>query len=178
MLIIGISGVTTGGKTTLSKNLLNEFPRSAYLCQDNYFFKRESGKLEFIEDLKSHNFDCIEAIDSEKFFIDLNEIIENKKHLYDFLIIDGFMLFEYVHIDFAKMFFFTLTKEQCLSNRLKRNYKTVGSVEYFENCVWPNYLKYYEKCKTLFSGNIIYLNGNVFNDNNFSHVKQILKELI
>ena len=63
MFVIGVSGVTNGGKSSLCRSLLKLFPRSTYLCQDTFFHKRVSGKLEYRSDLQSHNYDCIEAID-------------------------------------------------------------------------------------------------------------------
>ena len=147
MLLIGISGVTNGGKSTLCRLLLDSFPRSAYICQDKYFYTRDSGKLEYMPELNSHNWDCMEAIDTENFFKDFHEIMTNSD-LYDFLFIDGFLLFKFhSKIQFDQKYFFTLKKEECLLKRSSRKYKTVGSAEYFVTCVWPAYTEYYDFCK-------------------------------
>lgn len=177
MKIIGISGVTNGGKSTLSRMLLNELKRSAYICQDKYFHSRDSGKLEYSAELNSHNYDCIEAIDTEAFYKDLNEIL-NKSDLYDFLIIDGFLLLRFENLSFERKYFFTLSKSQCLQKRLNRNYKTVGSLDYFESLVWPTYTDYYDYCKSKHS-DIIYLDGNEPIENTYNYVKtELFKNLL
>ena len=176
MLIIGISGVTNGGKTTLTRMLRECFPKSAYLCQDTYFFSKSSGLLEFRPELNSHNYDCIEAIDSQKFMADLKTILAEADDTYDFLFLDGFLLFKYEQIQFHKKYFFTLDMQVCLQKRLNRNYKSVGSMEYFVNCVWPNYTEYYEFCKSNFN-DITYLDGAHSIQTHFDFVKNDLKNL-
>ncbi len=173
MLLIGLSGVTNGGKSTLSRLLIEKFPRSAYICQDKYFYSRESGKLEFKPEVNSHNWDCIEAIDVERFYNDLKEILD-KSSLYDYLFIDGFLLFKFNSvIKFDLKYFFTLSSEECLRRRLQRNYKTVGSKEYFDLCVWPTYIEYYEFCQKTFN-DVIYLNGEKNIDDHFALVAKAL----
>lgn len=176
MFVIGVSGVTNGGKSTLCKSLLKLFKRSTFLCQDSYFHKRVSGKLEYRPDLQSHNYDCIEAIDSESFFKDLEKIMSLSAE-YDFLFIDGFLLFHFQSIRFDKKLFFTLTKEQCLEKRSKRNYKTVGSLEYFDQLVWPCYTKYYDFCNSSFC-DIFYLDGDKPAEESLNLVKNELLQLL
>jgi len=174
MLLVGLSGVTNGGKSTLSRLLIEKFPRSAYICQDKYFYTRDSGKLEFKPEVHSHNWDCIGAIDWESFYKQLQEI-QAKSYAYDFLFIDGFLLFKFHSlIKFDRKYFFTLTMEECLQRRLKRNYKTVGSKEYFEVCVWPAYTEYYEFCQSTFD-DVVYLNGEENMDEHFALVVKNLE---
>ncbi len=177
MFVIGVSGVTNGGKSSLCRSLAKLFPRSTYLCQDTFFHKRVSGKLEYRSDLQSHNYDCIEAIDSELFFVDLEEIMALSEN-YDFLFIDGFLLFHFhTKIRFDKKFFFTLTMGQCLEKRLKRNYKTVGSLEYFHQLVWPCYTKYRDFCMHQFD-DIFYLDGSEPSEKSLHLVSQELVQLL
>ncbi len=133
MFIIGISGVTNGGKTSISKLILNHFPDSIYICQDSYFYTKDSGHLEYKHELKSHNYDSIGAIDSEKFLNELDIII--KKNIDSkFILLDGFMIFDFDQIKFDKKYFFTLPKEACMQMRLKRgNSFLLSSITRFNN---------------------------------------------
>ena len=172
MILVGISGITNGGKTKLSKLLLEHFKNSAYICQDAYFYKRDTGKLEFKPELNSHNYDTIEAVDSEKFLADLDSLINNNSDC-DFVFVDGFMIYAYDDLveKFDKKYFFILDKEECLKRRLSRNYKTVGSLEYFEQLVWPNYISYYEQCSNGICKDSVYLNGC----DDFNHIFESVK---
>ena len=178
MILVGISGITNGGKTKLSKLLLEHFKNSAYICQDTYFYKRDSGKLEYKPELNSHNYDTIDAVDSETFLTDLNNLIKSNSNC-DFIFVDGFMLFAYNELieKFDKKYFFILDKDECLKRRLNRNYKTVGTLEYFEQLVWPNYISYYDKCLNSKFKNFVYLNGCDDFIDTFELVKSQLNEI-
>lgn len=182
-MLIGISGVTNGGKTTLSKRLIAAYPNSAYISQDKYYWSRESGKLEYRADLLSHNYDTIDAVDNERFLNDLRNLIDENKNdrKYDFIFVDGFLLFKLVTADndfkFEKKFFFTLEKEECFEKRKARNYKTVGTRDYFEQLVWPCYSSYLKYCKDNFN-DIVYLNGAQHREITFNFVKYQLEKLI
>ena len=168
-MIIGISGCTNGGKSSLSKLILNEFKNIVYINQDQFFYPKESGKLEYRAELNSFNYDCLEAVDSGKFLSFVNEIIQKtpKDHI---ILIDGFLIFKYLNLNFDLKLFFTLTKEECCLRRSKRNYKTVGTHEYFETLVWPCYENYYECCQKQFN-DIIYIDGINDMQNTFNLVK-------
>jgi uridine kinase len=177
VVLIGVSGCTNGGKTTLCKLLLNKFTNSAHICQDTFFLPKS--QLEFREDLNSHNYDTIDSIDSEKFFQHLDALIDHEPN-YDFIFIDGFLLYKYDQQFLGKLrrkYFFTLTKEQCLSRRLSRNYKTVGSLDYFEKLAWPCYSAYYEYCSKTFV-DIVYFDGNQPIQVAFNHVKNDLLRIL
>ena len=160
MILVGISGITNGGKSTLSKLLLSHYKNSAYICQDTYFHAKDSGKLEYKPHLNAYNYDVLECVDSEKFLREVDNLIEHTPS-YDYIFVDGFMLFMYKDLfrKFDLRLFFTLTKEECFRRRLKRNYKWVGTVEYFEELVWPSYSKYLEYCMQIDSNDIFYLDG-------------------
>jgi uridine kinase len=165
------------GKTSLIKQLLNldEFKNSHHINQDEFFYKKESGALEFIADLNSFNYDCLKAIDSQKFYNSYQNCISSMSHL-DYLFIDGFLLFFFRDIKYDRKFFFTLTKNECKERRSKRNYKTVGTLNYFEQLVWPNYVEYFSFCENTFS-NIVYLNGADSLENNVNLVTNELKNM-
>ena len=161
------------GKTSLSKKLVERFPNSVHVIQDNFFHNKESGKLEFIPEVNSFNYDCLEAIDAQKFNEYFNQVCSTPG--LDFVFVDGFLLF-YFDINFDRKYFFTLTKEECKEKRAKRKYKTVDNPNYFEKLVWPSYLIYYEYCRKKFP-DIIYLDGALPLEQNFELVENELKHL-
>ncbi|XP_018336019.1 nicotinamide riboside kinase 1 [Agrilus planipennis] len=79
-LIIGISGTTCGGKTTLANNLHDKFPiHSKVISQDDYFFEADDPRLEDIPDLKHKNFDSLGSLDMEKMLKDINIMVQKRK---------------------------------------------------------------------------------------------------
>ena len=162
------------GKTSLAKRLVERFPNSVHIIQDNFFHKKESGKLEFLPEVNSFNYDCLAAIDAQQFSEYFNQVCSTPD--LDFVFVDGFLLF-YFDIKFDKKYFFTLTKEECKERRSKRKYKTVDNPNYFEKLVWPNYLAYIEYCQNKFP-DIEYLEGAMSLDQNFEIVKNELLQLL
>jgi nicotinamide/nicotinate riboside kinase len=174
--LIGISGCTNGGKTTLSKRLQKEFPNSTHLSQDDFYYPRDSKHYTYIPELESFNFDVISVINMEKFYQELKKLILSEK--YEFIFLDGFLLYEdekiYNLLD--KKYFLSLDKEECIRRRASRNYKTIDTPNYFEKCVWVEFLKYKQKCQSKYK-DIIYLNGHDTADQIFDLVKsQISRE--
>ena len=156
--LVGLSGCTNGGKTTLAKRLLKEFKNSAYLSQDDFYFPRDGKHLSYISELESFNFDVITAINMDKLRQELEKLVDSGK--YDFIFLDGFLLYDdeklYNMLDYK--YFLFLTKEECLRRRQSRNYKTIDTPNYFDKCVWIEFLKYKQKCENIYN-DIIYLNG-------------------
>lgn len=85
--LIGISGCTNGGKTTLSKRLLLEFPNSYHFSQDDFYHDRVHNKeaYHWIDELQSYNFDVISCIDMKRFRSELQKLVELGKYDYIFL---------------------------------------------------------------------------------------------
>ena len=176
--IIGISGCTNGGKTTLSKRLQKEFKNSAYLSQDDFYHPRDSKHFTYLPELDSFNFDVITVINMDKFYQELKKLIVLEK--YDYIFLDGFLLYEdeKIYNILDNRYFLLLDKEECLRRRLSRNYKTVDTPNYFEKCVWVEFLKYKQKCQIKYS-EITYLNGHDLPDVIFNLVKsQLIAEEI
>jgi nicotinamide/nicotinate riboside kinase len=168
--LIGISGCTNGGKTTLSKKLSAHFKHnSIYLQQDDFYYPRNGKYLEFLDELDSFNFDVISAINMDMFHQELKRLIDLSQ--YEYILLDGFLLFEdrklYHMLD--KRYFLHLSKEECLRRRISRNYKTVDTPNYFDKCVWVEYLKYKQKCEMTYD-QIVYLNGSNSPDEIFNFV--------
>ncbi|KAL3279516.1 hypothetical protein HHI36_017025 [Cryptolaemus montrouzieri] len=194
VLIIGISGVTCGGKTTATSELLKLFSNSKVFYQDNYFFDQNDPRHVWCEEVNHINYDILTSMDMEKMYKDIVEAIENrkvsnrsnrkrainnrndsnvndtdinicqnisellKKHNVQLFFVDGFLLFNYKpFLSLISMkYFFTLAKDECKKRRDKRVYDPPDIPGYFENCVWPEYIRHLEEIKN-YVGDITYL---------------------
>ena len=120
--LIGITGCTNGGKTTLAKKLIEEFPNSYHLSQDDFYHTRNDLHYDFIPEVNSYNFDVISAIDMNKFHKELNRLVRMSK--YEFIFIDGILLLEDDRLNkiLDKKYFLDLNKEECFRRRSTRQY--------------------------------------------------------
>lgn len=171
--LIGISGCTNGGKTTLCKNLLNAFPNSVYLSQDEFYLERNCQNYQFIQEADSFNFDVISAIDMKKFHSNLSKLLYNEK--YEYIFVDGILLYEdnkLVNM-LDRKYFLDLDKEEAAKRRKNRQYIMKETENYFEICAWNEFLKYKQKCAKNLK-NVIYLDGSVSQQEIFNFV---LKDL-
>lgn len=75
-LIIGISGVTCGGKTTLANKLSKVFTPSYVFHQDLYFYPDDSPKHVKCRGLAHNNYDILSALDMETMY---NDILDTMK---------------------------------------------------------------------------------------------------
>lgn len=191
VLIIGISGVTCGGKTTLATRLKDFFPNSKLVSQDDYFLDVEDPRHTWIPELNHINFDILSSLDMEKMKKDIDAHLEGKKLLRpclyyntntvdgfkilndkitkfdaEVLIIEGFSIFNYKPLRdiFQLKFYLTLSKEECFRRRNQRVYEPPDGPGYFEACVWPEHLKQLEEVQNEVKG-LTYFNeenSNVF----------------
>lgn len=152
-LIIGISGVTCSGKTSLSNEIHNKIPSSVIINQDDYFHPMDSPQHTFIPELNHINFDIMNSLDMEKMHLDVLKLITHSQTDNDItcetkklkvLIIEGFLIFSYKPIsDLCNLrYFITLSKDQCWERRKYRTYEPPDVPGYFEKIVWPEYLKH------------------------------------
>ncbi|KAL3266598.1 hypothetical protein HHI36_010762 [Cryptolaemus montrouzieri] len=81
VIIIGISGVTCGGKTTLANDLKKLIPNSVILSQDEYCFDLKDPRHIWCKEVHHINFDVITGLDMDRMLKDLEEAIGNKKLL-------------------------------------------------------------------------------------------------
>ncbi|KAJ3661470.1 hypothetical protein Zmor_005865 [Zophobas morio] len=81
LLIIGISGVTCGGKTTLSSRLKECLPKTRLISQDDYFLDVDDPRHTWISELNHINFDILSSLDMEKMNRDIQNIVRNT-HLF------------------------------------------------------------------------------------------------
>ena len=165
--LIGISGCSCSGKTTLAEWLVSSLPaeRSIHINMDNFYLPKDSNHLLYLSDVKSFNFESIKSLDLDRFHRVLQELVTSNR--YEFVIIEGFLLFEDTKACalFDQMYFLTLDRDECLRRRKLRSYELSDSPGYFEKYVWPSYLVYVAECGRLFADRIVFLDGTRNRDN-------------
>ncbi|XP_023814087.1 nicotinamide riboside kinase 1 isoform X3 [Oryzias latipes] len=149
-LIVGIGGMTNGGKTTLSKSLHQRIPNSCLIAQDSYF-KDES--IVPVDQNGFKQFDTLDALHMDKMMSEVNSwrrdpvSIQKEKTGLDLnlssantgvfvLIVEGFLIFNYSF----------------------RVYTPPDPPGYFDGYVWPMYLKNRQDMEALTS-EIVFLDG-------------------
>ncbi|XP_048707273.1 nicotinamide riboside kinase 1 isoform X5 [Caretta caretta] len=171
VLVIGLGGVTNGGKTTLAKRLGKQLPNCSILYQDD-FFKPES-EIE-IDEHGFKQYDVLDALYMEEMVTSIYSWMKNptgssvstaeskstplnlksteEVHI---LIAEGFLLYNYD----------------------TRVYQPADPPGYFDGHVWPMYLKHKREMKEN-TNNIVYLDGTKSEEDLFSHVyNDIVREL-
>jgi len=146
--VIGISGATCSGKSTLADKIRDNFPTSVIVRQDDYFLPLDDLHHVKIQELNHINWELITSLDMQKMYSDIQEILRSPgKNTTDskmLLILDGFLLFKHKAItDLCdRKYFLTLTKEQCWERRKNRIYEPSDVPGYFDKIVWPEFVKY------------------------------------
>ncbi|XP_028371693.2 nicotinamide riboside kinase 1 isoform X1 [Phyllostomus discolor] len=183
--VIGISGVTNGGKTTLAKNLQKHFPNCSVISQDD-FFKPES-EIETDEN-GFLQYDVLEALNMEKMMSTISCLLESSRHPQGstdwrsteevpILIIEGFLLFNYKPLDtmWNRSYFLTIPYEECKRRRSTRVYQPPDPPGYFDGHVWPMYLKHRQEMEGI-TWEIVYLDGTKSEEDLFSQVYEDLRQ--
>ncbi|KAM3603790.1 uncharacterized protein V6R79_002105 [Siganus canaliculatus] len=159
--VIGIGGVTNGGKTTLTNRLLKTLPNCCVVHQDDFFKKPD--QIEVGED-GFRQWDVITALDMEamvntvkgwqenpvKFArshgVSLSPEVEevDSDEGIHILIIEGFLIYNYKPlIDiYDKCFYISIPYEECKRRRSTRTYTVPDPPGLFDGHVWPMYLKH------------------------------------
>jgi uridine kinase len=159
--VIGISGSTNSGKTTLAKYLAKHVENSKIIFQDDYYFHESTGRIEYLAHINYYNYESISAINMSKLSIDLDYDIEYGQ--YDYIFIDGFLLYADSDLTrkFDKKYFLQVDKEICRERRKQRVYDgQVDAIGYFESYIWPSFLEYKELCESMKGTEIVYMNSN------------------
>uniref|UniRef100_I3LWJ1 Nicotinamide riboside kinase 1 n=1 Tax=Ictidomys tridecemlineatus TaxID=43179 RepID=I3LWJ1_ICTTR len=168
--VIGIGGVTNGGKTTLAKNLQKHLPNCSVICQDD-FFKLEALNMEEMMSAIScwmespgHSVESTDGTSAEEIPI---------------LIIEGFLLFNYRPLDtvWNRSYFLTIPYEECKRRRSTRVYKPPDPPGYFDGHVWPMYLKHRREMEDI-TREIVYLDGTKPEEDLFAQVyEDVIQQL-
>ncbi|XP_060055291.1 nicotinamide riboside kinase 1 isoform X2 [Erinaceus europaeus] len=166
--VIGIGGVTNGGKTTLAKNLQKHLPNCSVISQDD-FFKPES---EIERDENGFlQYDVLEALNMEKMMsaitcwmesptLSLTPIDWKSSEEICILIIEGFLLFNYKPFNtiWNRSYFLTIPYEECKRRRSTRVYEPPDPPGYFDGHVWPMYLQHRQVMESI-PWDLVYLDG-------------------
>ncbi|XP_014309605.1 nicotinamide riboside kinase 1 isoform X8 [Myotis lucifugus] len=158
--VIGIGGVTNGGKTTLAKKLQKHLPNCSVISQDDFFkppSEIETDKNGFLQ------YDVLEALNMEKMMSTISCWMQSPRHSpvsterntedVPVLIIEGFLLFNYN----------------------TRVYEPPDPPGYFDGHVWPMYLKHRQEIEDI-EWEIVYLDGTKSKEDLFSQVYEDLRQ--
>ena len=187
-LIVGITGGSGVGKTTLINQLYNEFQgKITTLSLDNYY-KPKSEQI--VDENDVTNFDLPTALDTKQLEADLNLLLANKtvkQKVYTFnnpdkeddflliepneiLIIEGLFVMHYPFVksklDYSV--YLSVDREKQLERRLKRdmterNYTKESILYQWNNHVIPSYDNYVRPYKK--EADLIITNNKTFDDN-------------
>lgn len=155
-LVVIITGVTCGGKTTISDHLKNSFDNISILHQDDFYYTDYDEHLEKIPELNYHMWDTINAYNMNQMMASIESQTSN------ILVLEGINLFDDTRIlKLADLsFFIVMNKNDCLERRIARKYLPPEPAEYFEKYAWPEYEKYLARIKEKEFKNLIFLNGS------------------
>nr|XP_021196399.2 nicotinamide riboside kinase 1 [Helicoverpa armigera] len=158
-IIIGISGVTCGGKTSLAHQLASTLAPVHVFHQDKYFFPDDSARHVRCASLPHNNYDILSALDMDAMLRDVTRTLagDDRAHATTtdvtgrytrpgkkFLIAEGFTVLNYPPImEMCDLrYYFVLELGECRARRALRLYEPPDIEGYFELCVWPEHLNY------------------------------------
>ncbi|XP_038560255.1 nicotinamide riboside kinase 1 [Micropterus salmoides] len=174
-LVVGVGGMTNGGKSTLSRSLHEQIPNSCIIAQDSYF-KDDSTVPVDTNGFKQY--DVLDALhmdtmmsDVDKWRRDPASFLKQQglnpvrttpsvdKEVF-VLIVEGFLIFNYRPLNelFDKRYFMEIPYDVCKRRRSSRVYTPPDPPGYFDGYVWPMYLKNRQKMMNMVSG-IEFLDG-------------------
>lgn len=148
-IIIGISGITNSGKTSLTNKLRAHLPGCRTICQDSYFLEPPDPRLTPIPELDHYNFDELNALDMDAMIADVQTwkdaqtsdlLGPTPSDLYNnVLILDGFRMYALRDLEqmINKKYFIRVSFDACKVRRRTRHYTPPDKPGYFEKIVWP-----------------------------------------
>ena len=147
-LVVGLGGITNGGKTTLCQALERLFssPESDRRVQsihlDDYFRSLDDPRHVYLTQFGLQDWDCLNALDTDRFVADL----QSARRECDLLLVEGFLIFniplallETRRFDLA--YYLDLPYEECRRRRSERAYEPPDPDGYFEGHVWQAYVQ-------------------------------------
>ncbi|XP_012501650.1 PREDICTED: nicotinamide riboside kinase 2 isoform X1 [Propithecus coquereli] len=184
-LIVGIGGVTNGGKTTLTNSLFKALPNCCVIHQDDFFkepaLSLRSRPLLFqpqdqiaVGEDGFKQWDVLESLDMEAMLGTVRAWLRSPQKFArahgvsvrpdaadtHVLILDGFLLYSYrPMVDlYSRRYFLTVPYEECKWRRSTRSYTVPDPPGLFDGHVWPMYQKYRREMEA--DGvEVVYLDG-------------------
>ncbi|XP_076975656.1 nicotinamide riboside kinase 2 [Tamandua tetradactyla] len=185
-LILGIGGVTNGGKTTLTNSLLRSLPNCCVIHQDD-FFKPQDQIAVGADGFKQ--WDVLESLDMETMLDTVQAWTRNPQKFacahgvslqpgpsdVHILLLEGFLLYSYkplVHL-YNRRYFLTVPYEECKWRRSTRSYMVPDPPGLFDGHVWPMYQRYKQEMEA--NGvEVVYLDGTKSREELF---RQVLEDI-
>ncbi|GFY00779.1 nicotinamide riboside kinase 1 [Trichonephila clavipes] len=179
-ILIGISGCTNAGKTTLTSTLAEHFLGTVVINQDQYFRSDDSKEHILIPELNHKNWERLESVNWDAMMENLENIVNSPPpQKNSLLIIEGHIIFNHPVIRklFHKKYFLTLSREESLKRRITRVYDPPDVPGYFDLCVWPMYLLNLEDVKEN-CADVKFLDGNDNRVDIFENVKSDIESIL
>ncbi|XP_073695733.1 nicotinamide riboside kinase 1 [Garra rufa] len=192
-IILGIGGMTNGGKTTLSKNLQKRLHNSCVISQDN-FFKDDSVVPVDVNGFKEY--DTLDALHMDRMMAVIGLWQEDPQSFMTsrgcavrstasepsnvfVLIVEGFLIFNHRPLNslFNKRYFLQIPYETCKERRSSRVYVPPDPPGYFDGYVWPMYLKN-RKAMEETVNDIVFLDGTQKSETLLSTVYADVQEML
>lgn len=182
-LVIGITGVTCSGKSTLARSIFNEINAKnvrlpeyitigsvKLMRQDDYFHPKTAAEHIWIAELNYINREILSALNMTKMCNDLNDIVSTSYQPYrkteemcvlNVLVIEGFLIFNCKEIrDMCQIkIAVELSYEECFKRRQNRKYNPPNPPGYFEKILWPFYVQHRNEYKDMEDLHVI--NGEI-----------------
>ncbi|CAL8250995.1 unnamed protein product [Boreogadus saida] len=153
-LVVGIGGVTNGGKSTLATNLQKKLPHSCIIAQDT-FFKDDS--VVPVDSNGFKQYDLLDALHMDKMMEEIYSwwrvpqsyhqstcaTTEAGRTEVFVVIVEGFLIFNHRPLNelMNKKYFLEIPYDECQNRRCSRVYTPPDPPGYFDGHVWPMYLK-------------------------------------
>ncbi|XP_070760548.1 nicotinamide riboside kinase 1 [Enoplosus armatus] len=174
-LVVGVGGMTNGGKSTLSRSLRQQIPNSCIIAQDSYF------KDDSVVPVDSNGFKQYDTLDALHMNTMMSDVDSWRRDPESFLrqqglnpehttpsvdeevfvlIVEGFLIFNYRPLNelFDKRYFMEIPYDVCKKRRSSRVYTPPDPPGYFDGHVWPMYRKNRQEIESMASG-IVFLDG-------------------
>ncbi|XP_042344832.1 nicotinamide riboside kinase 1 isoform X1 [Plectropomus leopardus] len=173
-VVVGVGGMTNGGKSTLSTSLHQQISNSCLIAQDSYF---KDDSVVPVDSKGFKQYDMLGALHMDKMMSDINSwqrdpesflrqrgpehatpsVGEEEVYV---LIVEGFLIFNHRPLNelFCKRYFMEIPYDVCKTRRSSRVYTPPDPPGYFDGHVWPMYLKNRQEMESMVSG-IVYLDG-------------------
>ncbi|XP_048197943.1 nicotinamide riboside kinase 2 [Perognathus longimembris pacificus] len=154
-VIVGIGGVTNGGKTTLTNRLSTALPNCCVIHQDDFF--KPQDQIAVGED-GFKQWDVLESLDMAAMLSTVKAWLQNPQKFArahgvtiqpgasdtHILLLEGFLIYSYKPLldVYTRRYFLTVPYEESKRRRSTRKYTVPDPPGLFDGHVWPMYQKY------------------------------------